>query len=129
MEISIDYAGIDDDGIIVPSVTPSTTSRRATARASGGGEEDGVVITPDPSGIVIKTRLTRKGRDGRSTFFMNDDSSHDVYVPPSLSGICNFGSPMDGGEDGDGTKVFVNICTHPLIASPGQRKGLDERTG
>ena len=29
----------------------------------------------------------------------------------------------------DDTKVFLNICTHPLIVVPGQRKGLDEQTG
>ena len=59
MEKSIDYAGIDDgSSIVVPS----------TAGFSGG--EDGVVITPDPSGIFIKTRLMKnkgRGEEGRST--------------------------------------------------------------
>jgi hypothetical protein len=126
-EVSIDYAGIDDGGIIVPGAT----SRRATARASGGGgDEDGIVITPDPSGIVIKTRLASKGREGHSTLFENGDLN-DEYVPPSLSGICDYGTRIDGGEEhrDDGTKVFLNICTHPLIAKPAQRKGLDESTG
>ena len=126
MEISIDYAGIDDGSSIV---VPST--------AAIGGREDGVVITPDPSGIVIKTRLMKKkglGEEGRSTFLDDDgpgENDH-AYVPPSLlSGICDGGveRSCEGGDDGRTAKVFLNVCTHPLIARPGQRRGLDDRTG
>jgi hypothetical protein len=130
MEVSIDYAGIGDEGIIVPGAT-STSTRCATARASGGGgDKDGIIIAPDPSGIVIKTRLASKGREGHSTLFENGDLN-DEYVPPSLLGICDIGSRIEDGEEcrDDGTKVFLNICTHPLIAKPAQRKGLDESTG
>lgn len=152
MEISINYAGMGDgSSIVVPGGGIFPSSRRSTARSVGGagigGGEDGVVITPNPSGIVIKTRLMKnKGRGGEeegiSTFFddgvsEDDDRGAHHYIPPSLlSGICDgvVGESVSGGggEDNGGgimTKVFLNVCTHPLIARPGQRRGLDDRTG
>ena len=106
MEISINYAGMGDgSSIVVPGGGIFPSSRRSTARSVGGagigGGEDGVVITPNPSGIVIKTRLMKnKGRGGEeegvSTFFDDGVSEDDDrgrahhYVPPSLlSGICD----------------------------------------
>ncbi len=71
MEISINYAGMGDgSSIVVPGGGVFTSSRRSTARSVGGagiggGGEDGVVITPNPSGIVIKTRLMKKKGRGR----------------------------------------------------------------
>ncbi len=152
MEISINYAGMGDgSSIVVPGGGIFPSSRRSTARSVGGagigGGEDGVVITPNPSGIVIKTRLMKnKGgggeEEGISTFFddgvsEDDDRGAHHYIPPSLlSGICDgvVGESVSGGggEDNGGgimTKVFLNVCTHPLIARPGQRRGLDDRTG
>ena len=150
MEISINYSGMGDgSGIVVPGGGIFPSSRRSTARSDGiGGGGDGVVIAPNPSGIVIKTRLMekKKGRGGEeegiSTFFDDDVSEEDdrgaYFVPPSLlSGICDgvvgesASGGMGGGDDRGGTtaKVFLNVCTHPLIARPGRRVGLDDRTG
>ncbi|KAL7545899.1 hypothetical protein ACHAWF_014805 [Thalassiosira exigua] len=87
-------------------------------------EDAGVTITPDPSGIVVKTRLMKEKLSGNES-----------YVPPSLSSICAqpndpSGSTGDGGSKQKGdTKVFLNICTHPLIAQPCKRPALDDETG
>ncbi|KAL7543566.1 hypothetical protein ACHAXR_012875 [Thalassiosira sp. AJA248-18] len=93
---------------------------------------DGVVITPDSSSIVIKTRLMK---EKQNNFSFDNGNLDDSYVPPSLSNITQINSgDSESTENSDNkgkddTKVFLNICTHPLIAVPGQRKGLDEQTG
>lgn len=74
-------------------------------------EDEGVVITPTPAHIVIKTRLMEQKHNP----FANDPS----YVPPSLSNISTTPRNLE-------TKVFINVCTHSIIALPSQRKTLDE---
>ena len=108
----VKYSSLSDGSVIVPG------SSRA------GEEEDGIIITPSPSSIVIKTRLMKKTEQGQLTF---ENDIDDVYVPPAISNICN----DDGAANtaADKTKAFLNICSHPLIAKPCQRKALDEDTG
>lgn len=107
------------DSIIVPGGNSSTSSQRVTSSRAGEEGDGGIIITPSPSSIVIKTRLV-KGK------FENDID--DVYVPPSISGICTGDSAVSNTTN-DETKVFLNICSHQLIAKPCQRKALDEETG
>ena len=78
-----------------------------------------VIITPTPTNIVIKTRLVKQKHDPFITA-PNDAS----YVPPSLSNISSTASSQN-----DATKVFINVCTHPMIALPAMRKTLDDETG
>ncbi len=90
-----------DDGILIPGQQPARHDK----------EDEGVVITPTPMHIVIKTRLVKQKHNP----FVNDSS----YVPPSLSNISM--TPQNPE-----TKVFINVCTHSIIALPSQRKTLDE---
>ena len=138
-EYSINYssaAAAGNGNIVIPSETSTASQPRNTNTSRKGQQDaDGVVITPDPSEIVIKTRLMK---EKQNHFSFDDDYSDDSYIPPSLSSIYA-GSQKNAGETRsadigdnkgkDDTKVFLNICTHPLIAVPGQRKGLDEQTG
>ena len=126
------------NSIVIPG--QSSTSKTSTPSLSLSAknqdhneDDDGVVITPDPSSIVIKTRLTKENQGPGHFAFdnSNDNIDYDSYVPTSLSSIY---STSTAGEDKNtnndkNTKVFLNICTHPLIATPGKRKGLDEQTG
>jgi len=80
---------------------------------------------------------------GHFSFDADDGSpgSGTSYVPPSLSTIyasSRIDTPattrddeQQSNEDNkhDESKVFLNICTHSLIAIPQQRKGLDDQTG
>ena len=131
-DYSINYspAGGPDGNIVIPGTSPDN----ANTNNSQPEEGEGVVITPDPSGIVIKTRLTKQTHFS----FGDDGQSNDSYVPPSLSSIyansqnssVNVSDSADTHNNNkEETKVFLNICTHPLISVPGQRKGLDEQTG
>lgn len=91
-----------------------------------GEREGGVVITPDPTGIVIKTLLMK---EKQSPLLLNglDDSC----LPRSISSIYA-ASPLEPDDTNDSirdTKVFLNICSHPLIAAPSKRKGLDDESG
>lgn len=105
-----------DGGIVIPGAPADANVDRMGKRDA----DDGVVITPDPSGIVIKTRLTK---EEQNRFSFDDDhaDADGPYVPQSLSNI--YAANEAGNDD---AKVFLNLCTHPLIAPPGQRKGLDE---
>ena len=100
-EYSTNSASRADDGnIILPG--------QGNARNTGGmGRRDdgGVDITPDPSGIVIKTRVTK-----RSGALDGDDD--DPRAPPSLAGLV----ASSREEATDLAKVFLNVCTHPLVA-------------
>lgn len=89
-------------------------------------QDGGVVITPDPTGIVIKTLLVKETH----CHLLLDDCVDDSYLPRTLTSIYagNQNNVADTPDAND-TKVFLNICTHPLIAVPGKRKGLDEGTG
>ena len=113
---------INDNNIVIPGQSSSSTpsSSLSAKNQYHNDDDDGVVITPDPSSIVIKTRLMKENRS-------NDNRDYDSYVPQSLSSIYSASTTL--GEDKNDTKVFLNICTHPLIATPGKRKGLDEQTG
>lgn len=90
-----------DDEILIPG---QETTRHDE-------EDEGVVITPSPTHIVIKTRLVKQKHNP----FANDSS----YVPPSISNISTTPQNLE-------TKVFLNVCTHSIIALPSQRKTLDE---
>ncbi len=77
-------------------------------------QQDGIVITPDPTGIVIKTLLMKEKHNQIPILSsIYSASQNNVAVTP---------------ESND-TKVFFNICTHRLIAVPCKRKGLDEGSG
>ena len=112
----------NDNNIVIPGQSSSSTpsSSLSAKNQDHNEDDDGVVITPDPSSIVIKTRLMKENRS-------NDNNRDDSSVPTSLSSIYAASTTL--GEDKNDTKVFLNICTHPLIATPGKRKGLDEQTG
>jgi len=139
-DYSIKYASTPaathaNGNIVIPGGTSAALSQTANIGCQRNADA-GVVITPDPSGIVIKTRLMAK--QNHFSFGSDDSDSDDHYIPRSLSSIyavsqSNAGgtkSPESSDNQGkDDTKVFLNICTHPLIAVPGQRKGLDEQTG
>lgn len=89
-------------------------------------QDGGVVITPDPTGIVIKTLLMKE----KQCHLFLDDCVDDSYLPRTLTSI--YAGNQNNVADTSytyATKVFLNICTHPLIAVPGKRRGLDEGTG
>lgn len=89
-------------------------------------EQHGVVITPDPTGIVIKTMLLKE----KQNHLPLDDCVDDSYLPRTLSSIYSASqNKVAVASETNDTKVFLNICTHPLIAVPGKRKGLDEGSG
>jgi hypothetical protein len=123
MTVSINFSG-NDGNLIVPGGNSSTSSQRATS-SRAGEEDDGIIITPSPSSIVIKTRLMKGTKQGQLTFENDND---DAYVPPSIADICNDGNAASSTANNE-TKVFLNICSHQLIAKPCQRKALDEDTG
>jgi hypothetical protein len=80
-------------------------------------EEEGVIITPTPTNIVMKTGLVKQKHNPFAA--SNDESNDSSYVPLSLSNISASSQSQD-------TKVFINVCTHSMIALPSQRKTLDE---
>eukprot|EP00986_Skeletonema_menzelii_P005529 scaffold2043_cov149-Skeletonema_menzelii.AAC.15 len=92
----------EEDSILLPGQQP--TRRR--------DDDKGVVIKPTPTQIVIKTRLVKQKHNP-----FTDDSSQ---VPSSFS---NISAVTQNQEE---MKVFINVCTHSMIALPSQRKTLDE---
>jgi len=88
------------------------TSASTVAGADDGGNDDdgGVVIAPDPSGIVIKTRLRKRDANHILLVRRTDEETNGNHA----------------GETIHDAKVFLNICTHPMIATPGPRNGLDD---
>ena len=130
----------NDNNIVIPGGQSSRTTTppsSLSAKKQDDNDDDGVVITPDPSSIVIKTRLMKKNQGPSGHFDNGNDNMNESYVPPSLSSIYSaaittFGEDNNNDNNNGNnneTKVFLNICTHPLIATPGKRKGLDEQTG
>ncbi|KAL9183386.1 hypothetical protein ACHAXT_005173 [Thalassiosira profunda] len=110
----------DETTILFPGQSTVPAAKTESRR------DDGVVISPDPA-IVIKTRLLKE-QQGNFSF----DDAASSYIPPSLSGLCS--DPGSNAGDSNAakdaeTKVFLNVCTHPLVAAPGKRKGLDDETG
>ena len=110
-DYSVNYSSSSsrtDDNIFLPGQQPTRHDE----------EDEGVVITPTPTQIVIKTRLVKQKHN---PFAASDDQSNDSssYVPPSLSNIS--ATPQN-----QETKVFINVCTHSIIALPSQRKTPDE---
>ena len=89
-------------------------------------QQDGTVITPDPTGIVIKTLLMKEKHNHLPIEDCVDDSS----LPRTLSSIYSASqNNVAVAPETNITKVFLNICTHPLIAVPSKRIGLDEGSG
>ncbi len=82
--------------------------------------DEGIVITPEATSIVIKTRLVKQKHNPFAAPSTNDESN----APPSLLNISSSPQSQDINSD---TKVFINVCTHPIIALPSQRKTIDER--
>eukprot|EP00984_Skeletonema_dohrnii_P023728 scaffold12816_cov126-Skeletonema_dohrnii-CCMP3373.AAC.7 len=109
-DYSVNYSSSSSrtDDILLPGQQPTRHDE----------EDEGVVITPTPTQIVIKTRLVKQKHN---PFAASNDQCNDpsTYVPPSLSNIS--ATPQN-----QETKVFINVCTHSIIALPSQRKTLDE---
>jgi len=96
--------------------TPSTTNK----------DDEGIVITPDPSGIVIKTRLVKENQG----HYFGDNNNESPYVPSSLATITSpDNTTSNDGNKIDEVKIFLNIVSHPIIDKPAQRNGLDDETG
>jgi hypothetical protein len=81
--------------------------------------DEGIVITPETTSIVIKTRLVKQKHNP----FAAPSTSDDLHAPPSLLNISSSSQSQDINSD---TKVFINVCTHSIIALPSQRKTIDE---
>jgi hypothetical protein len=112
-DYSVEYSSLPspsrkEDNILLPGQTPPGPS-------SKDEEGVGVVITPTPTHIVIKTRLARQKHNP-----FTDDSSRSS-VPSSFSNIS-----ATAHAQTQETKFFINVCTHNIIALPSQRKTLDE---
>ena len=144
---------VNEDNIVIPSQATTSAATSALPRSSAstatttntnnhttnnkGNDDNGVVITPDPTGIVIKTRLMKGNRQQQAShqFSLNNNNANESYVvPASLSSMYASTGHDDTTANNtttqdDDTKIFLNICTHPIIAIPGQRKGLDDQTG
>ena len=126
--------GVGDQCSVFPGNGLSDFQRKLVLADRTEDQEDGgVVIQPDPA-IVIKTLILKERRNHLPL----DDCVDDSYLPRTLSSIyaASSDSDADNSETNDDikgkakdTKVFLNICTHPLIAVPGKRKGLDEGAG
>lgn len=111
-----------DGNIVIPGES------QLPSRAKRQNDEEGIVITPDPTGIVIKTRLLKE----KQQFSFDKDNTDASYFPQSLSSI--YAGSLHDTKDSDATensqtKVFLNVVTHPLIQVPCQRKGIDDETG
>ena len=107
--------------IVLPGGTSELSSDGSGVKhnlsSEGTTDADGaVVITPVASGIVIKTCLIKEKPN--ILLFQNESSQK------SDSDEINSASSQSND-----TKVFLNICTHSLIAVPGPRKGLDDESG
>ncbi|KAL7427736.1 hypothetical protein ACHAXM_000974 [Skeletonema potamos] len=111
-DYSVNYSSSStrrDENILLPGQQPTSQD-----------EDEGVVITPTPTNIVIKTRLVKqKHNPFAASNDQSNDSTSSSYFPPSLSNISATSESQD-------TKVFINVCTHSIISLPSQRKTLDE---
>src|SRR6056300_1024421 len=83
--------------------------------------DEGIVSTPEATSIVIKTRLVKQKHNPFAAPSTNDES----HAPPSPS-LLNISSSSHSQDINSDTKVFINVCTHPIIALPSQRKTIDE---
>jgi len=124
---SIDYTpptagGGDKSNIIIPGISSGASSLSAPSTANN--DDEGIVITPDPSGIVIKTRLVKENQGHH----FGNDNKESSYVPSSLASIASPDTTNDGNKKYD-VKIFLNIVSHPIIDKPAQRSGLDDETG
>ena len=118
--------GVSDQSGIFPDGGISDFERKLIVDDCTEEQQDGTVITPDPTGIVIKTLLMKEKHNQLPI----DDCLDDSYLPRTLSSIYSASqNNVAVGPETNDTKVFLNICTHPLIAVPGKRKGLDEGSG
>lgn len=109
-------------------IIPCTSSLSTPPSSNSNKDDEGIMITPDPSGIVIKTRLLKENQ-GHHFGIDNNESS---YVPSSLASIASPDTTTSSTNDGnksDDVKIFLNIVSHPIIDKPVQRSGLDDETG
>jgi len=110
----------NNNNIIIPCASS------LSARPSSNKDEEGIVITPDPSGIVIKTRLVKENQGHH----FGNENVNKSYVPSSLASIASGrGDTTNDGNKSDDVKIFLNIVSHPIIDKPAQRSGLDDETG
>lgn len=110
-----------NNNIIIPgSIGASSLSASSTSNK----DDEGIVITPDPSGIVIKTRLVKENQGHH----FGNDSNDSPYVPSSLASITSSDTANEGNKSDD-VKIFLNIVSHPIIDKPAQRSSLDDETG
>ena len=113
------------NNIIIPG---SNTQSSSLSAASTANNDERIVITPDPSGIVIKTRLVKENQGHH----FDNDNNESSYVPSSLASITSTDTTTSSTNDGnkiDEVKIFLNIVSHPIIDKPAQRSGLDDETG
>ena len=101
-----------------PSTSPDYSVNYSSSSTPADKKDEGVVITPSATNIVIKTRLVTQKYNPFAAL-SNDRSGDSSYVPPSLSNIA--ASPQNHD-----TKVFINVCTHSIVELPSQCKTLDE---
>ena len=113
-----------NNNIIIPGSNGESLS--APPSSNSNNDDEGIVITPDPSGIVIKTRLVKENQGHH----FGNDTNESSYVPSSLASITS--REVDTTNDGnksDDIKIFLNIVSHPIIDKPAQRSGIDDETG
>ena len=116
-------ASSNNNNIIIPGIS-GASSLSAPPSSNANKDNEGIVITPDPSGIVIKTRLVNENQGHH----FGNDSNESSYVPSSLASIASPDTTNDGNKSDD-VKIFLNIVSHPIIDKPAQRSGIDDETG
>ena len=84
-------------------------------------KDEGIVITPEATSIVIKTRLVKQKHNP----FVAPSTNVESHAPPSPS-LLNISSSSQSQDINSDTKVFIYVCTHSIIAVPSQRKTIDE---
>eukprot|EP00804_Cyclotella_cryptica_P015420 CCRYP_008036-RA/>CCRYP_008036-RA protein AED:0.30 eAED:0.29 QI:0/-1/0/1/-1/1/1/0/582 len=114
-EYSVKYSSAAG-GAIGNIMLPGRESELSSNPKAVDSKDQGVIITPEPS-IVIKTRLLKASNN---TNFSDDSAA-------SILNIACDGS-IENSLNNFQTKVFINICTHPLICLPTKRKTIDEET-
>ncbi|KAL7483370.1 hypothetical protein ACHAW6_009018 [Cyclotella cf. meneghiniana] len=114
-EYSIKYLSAIGDAV-ENIVLPGRESKVCSNHKVVDSKDQGVVITPEPS-IVIKTRLLKAS---------NNTNFPDESVAPILN--IAYGDSIESNFNNLETKVFINICMHPLICLPTKRKTIDEET-
>ena len=116
----------NNNNIIIPGSSGASSSLQQSSTSNK--DDEGIVITPDPSGIVIKTRLVKENQGHH----FGNDNVNESYVPASLASITSTDTTTSSTNDGnkiDEVKIFLNIVSHPIIDKPAQRSGLDDETG